>query len=152
MSVPESKFYLWRAAVAMAHADSVVTEEEERFLESLLKNQDLSTEQREILANDLKTGKSFQELDKVFAKITHPPDRAMVLHYGRTIFHQDRDFSDKEKKVYDYLSAAIASNVCPLESLTASMQKIERDSAKENISKGPDKRFSLSYRLLKKLF
>ena len=51
--VSESQFYMWRTLFAVAHADSIVADEEVAFMASVLNDINFTPEQTEVLKDDI---------------------------------------------------------------------------------------------------
>ncbi|MCI5059913.1 MAG: TerB family tellurite resistance protein [Alphaproteobacteria bacterium] len=96
----ESRFYMWRAVVAMVHADGVVTPHEMFFVSEHTKSLDFSPEQNEIFLNDLKKP---QSVDEMFARITHAQDRKDFFSLARALSWCDGDFDAQEKAILERL-------------------------------------------------
>lgn len=75
-TVTESQFYMWRTLFAVSHADNIVTEEEMRFMIEALEDLPFSSEQREILSDDIVNPKDIVEM---FGKISNNRDQAAFL-------------------------------------------------------------------------
>lgn len=90
----ESKFNMWRACVSAVHLDNKVTTEERAWVEEKIRILPFSKEQKEIIFEDLKNGKSFEVS---FKKITDKVDLAFLLNTLRVISYLDKDFSEIEK-------------------------------------------------------
>ena len=96
----ESRFNMWRAVAAMAHADSVVKPHEDHFILENTKELPLSGEQRETLASDLRSPSSMQT---VFDKITSPRDKEDFFHFARALCWSDGDFDESERSLFSHL-------------------------------------------------
>ncbi len=101
--VSESRFYMWRAIFAMAHADGVVTEEESDFLNEYLSNVSFSDQQKSILKEDLKNP---QDVGNMFSKIGDQSDRAQFFYFARMLAWCDGDFDEQEKVILDKLKSS----------------------------------------------
>lgn len=98
----ESRFNMWRAVVAMMHADLVIRPHEINFILENTKDVPLSDEQRQRLMLDLKEPVS---IDEVFHKIFHAADKEDFFHLARAIAWSDGDFSEKERAILQRLAA-----------------------------------------------
>jgi hypothetical protein len=96
----ESRFNMWRAVAAMAHADAVVRPHEVHFILENTKNLPLTGEQRETLASDLRHPSSMQT---VFDKITSPRDKEDFFHFARALCWSDGDFDESEQLLLNHL-------------------------------------------------
>lgn len=85
---------MWRAVVAVAHADSVVKPHEINFIVENTKELPLSPAQRLTLSDDI-----FQSCDvqSMFEKITSPRDKEDFFHFARAIAWSDGAFDDRER-------------------------------------------------------
>ncbi len=92
--IPSSRFAMWRAVVAMIHADGVVKPHEIHFVLEGTKDLPLSAVQKAILAADLQTP---VDVRSVFDGITNPRDREDFFHLARSISWSDGDFAVREQ-------------------------------------------------------
>jgi len=106
--VSESRFYMWRAIFAMAHADGVVTEEESDFLQEYLANVKFSEDQVNTLKEDLKHP---QDPGEMFSKIDEQSDRAQFFYFARLLAWCDGDFDEQEKTILDTLRSSHIANI-----------------------------------------
>ncbi|MCB1529906.1 MAG: TerB family tellurite resistance protein [Rhodospirillales bacterium] len=95
-----SRFYMWRAVVAMAHADGIVTPHEVYFLQDSAKNLDISKGQIQILIADLGTP---QDIYVMFSQITDPRDKRNFFKFARIIAWSDGDFNAQERHIVSSL-------------------------------------------------
>lgn len=105
--VNESRFYMWRAIFAMAHADGVVTPEETEFLTEYMTSMPFSDEQRKTLMDDL--GRP-QDIGDMFSKIEDPADRTRFFFFARMLVWSDGDFDAQERRILDKLKKAHLSD------------------------------------------
>ena len=86
LTMTDSQLNMWRAVIAIAHADGTVQQEEKDYLYKTLANIDrsynLKDAQRMALANDLKTP---QDISTLIPLITDPQHRAMLVHFGEVL-------------------------------------------------------------------
>ena len=94
--ISASKFYMWRAVVAMAHADGVVTAHELDFLQKALKDILVSNGQMEILKKDIKMP---QDIHVMFSQISDAQDRREFFKLARVLSWSDGDFDAQERKI-----------------------------------------------------
>ncbi|AGH97595.1 tellurite resistance TerB family protein [Micavibrio aeruginosavorus] len=99
----DSRFHMWRAIFAMAHADSVVTNEERAFMYKILTEEPLSAIQRAQLERDISAPQSIPDM---FAKITDPDDRSQFFYFARMLVWTDGDFGAQEQKILLELNKA----------------------------------------------
>lgn len=110
MSAPitESRFNMWRAVFAMAHADRIVTTEEKSFLYKVMADHPFTGEQRSILEVDLEHA---QDIGRMFDKITDQNDRSKFFQYARALVWCDGDFGEQEQKIMVALKKSHVSMV-----------------------------------------
>ena len=134
-----SKFSMWRAAVAILHADGKIEEAEHDWLHEKIEKIGFSAAQEEILRNDLKNGVSF---DAVLEGVTDHKDRAFLLHLVRTVGHLDGEYCSKEQAKYKELHEKVLGKL-DLSELEEDIIESDYDHRKEVSS---DKRHSLLWR------
>lgn len=98
--ISESRFYMWRAVVAMVHADGVVTAHELAFINDYIRDNNLSAEQFSIISTDLQTP---QDVYGMFAKISSAQDRHDFFALARALSWCDGDFDGQEKHIIEKL-------------------------------------------------
>ena len=96
----KSRFNMWRAVVAMIHADNVVQPHEIHFIAEQTKNLDLSEEQRGIVNDDMQTP---QDINSFFHGMTNPKDKEDFFHFARALSWSDGVFSVNEKDLLENL-------------------------------------------------
>ncbi len=106
--VSESRFYMWRAIFAMAHADGVVTEDEVEFLHEYLDHVNFSAEQEEILKQDLMDE---QDIGGMYSKITDKNDRSQFFFFARMLVWSDGDYDEQEKEILHRLKKSHLSGL-----------------------------------------
>lgn len=107
-NLSDSKFYMWRAIVALVYADGKKYSEEEEFLEKYFKALPLSADQKATLESDMVTP---ADLDECFAKITEPADRSQFIYFARLLFHSDGDFDITEEELLGKLKGSVTQQV-----------------------------------------
>lgn len=95
-NMTESRFYMWRAVFALAHADHIVTDEERKFMVRILATEGFSEEQETILRQDMETA---QEVGNMFLKVSDPEDRSQFFYFARMLLWSDGDFAQQEQKL-----------------------------------------------------
>lgn len=95
-----SQFYMWRAVVAMAHADGVVTPHEVNFLQQSMKDLTLSAAQTEVLSQDIAVP---QDIHAMFVEITDKRDQLNFFKLARILSWSDGDFDQQEEKIIQKL-------------------------------------------------
>ena len=98
--LPESRFYMWRAVVALVHADDVVVPEERQFVENYLTNVLFSEEQKEILRQDLLEPQSVQAM---FSRISETVDQGEFFQFARMLVWCDGDLDKQEDRIFGHL-------------------------------------------------
>ena len=88
--VTESRFYMWRAVVALAHADGVVTPHEISFIHEYAQNISFTKGQVSTLADDLQTP---QDTYDMFARIMDQSDKKDFFALARALSWCDGDFA-----------------------------------------------------------
>lgn len=96
-----SRLNMWRAVIAMMHADFVVKPHEVNFILEGLRDLPLTEDQRALLFQDIKTPAPIED---VFQKISSPADKKDFFHLARAIAWSDGDFDEKEQAVLRRLS------------------------------------------------
>lgn len=135
-AVSDSRFYMWRAIFAMAHADGIVTEEESRFMNKALQSESFSEPQRRILEDDIKTP---QDVAAMFMKIGEQEDRSRFFYFARILCWSDGDFGEQEQKIMLTLKKIHVSNVNfdqILESLDMELDEEHKEMLEEDMSGG----------------
>ena len=99
----ESRLNMWRAVIAMVHADGVVTPHEVHFVSEHTNSLNLSPKQREIIATDLKEP---QDIKVMFSSISDKQDRKDFFVLARALSWCDGDFDAQEKTILEQLKQA----------------------------------------------
>ncbi len=92
----KSRFNMWRAVVAMVHADGVVTPHELAFINSYMAERSLTSSQSVQIAEDLKTP---QDIFKMFDLIDSDEDRRDFFSLARALSWCDGDFAKQEERI-----------------------------------------------------
>lgn len=110
MSAPisNSRYTMWRAIIALAHADHVVTQEEKDFIMKKLESIPFSTEQRTQLLEDME---EFPDIEALLPDITEPVDRSMLVYYGRLLVWSDGEYALQEEKLLKLMNMNALSQV-----------------------------------------
>lgn len=98
--VSESRFYMWRAVVAMVHADGVVTPHELAFVNDYMRDINLSPEQLEEIGQDLQTP---QDVYDMFSRVKDREDRKDFFALARALSWCDGDYDGQEKIIIEQL-------------------------------------------------
>jgi len=102
IGISESRMFMWRAVVAMVHADEQVMPQEKSFVENILQEETFSEEQRQALIQDLMNPNT---CSKMFTRIKDAHDIEDYFVYARSISWCDGDFSCQEKKIISKLDS-----------------------------------------------
>lgn len=124
--ISESRFYMWRAVVAMIHADEVVKPHEINFIFESTKNVPFNAEQRQIVSEDIETPRDIQEM---FGKITNPRDKEEFFHLARAVAWSDGDLDVREESILKHFK----------------MQELKKNSDDMKIMSGSMKSFNDIY-------
>lgn len=98
--ISASRLYMWRAVVAMAHADGIVTPHEINFLLEQMKDISLSPGQLQTLSGDLSLP---QDIHAMFAQITDAGDKRDFFKFARILSWSDGDYAAQEQHIIDVL-------------------------------------------------
>ncbi|MGM0422001.1 MAG: hypothetical protein ACQEQL_02770 [Pseudomonadota bacterium] len=91
----DSEFYMWRALLAFAVVDRVLTLEKRRILKRFLKNTVFTDRQKTVLARDMKAPK---DVEWLFVRITDPEYREKFCTLARELVgHQGADMPQAEQ-------------------------------------------------------
>ena len=101
-----SRFNMWRAVVAMVHADGVVTPHELAFINNYLAELSLSEEQLAQIAEDLQKP---QDIFIAFSLIESPEDKRDFFALARALSWCDGDLDAQEEKILKQLELNDAS-------------------------------------------
>lgn len=102
-SLNESRFYMWRTVVAMAHADGVVTPHELSFINDYVRDINLSQEQLDIVGQDILNP---QDISEMFSNITESQDKTDFFALARALSWCDGDYDAQEKCIIENLERA----------------------------------------------
>lgn len=115
----ESHFNMWRAMVALAHADHKVTTEEREFMRKKFDGLNFTEEQKEQLHAELDDA---QDVIPLFEKITDKRDRAEFIYFARLLFWSDGEFELQEEEILKHLHESTISKV----DLEAAMHEVDK--------------------------
>ncbi len=99
-TLSESRFYMWRAVFALAHADGHVSDEERRFMEIYLSRLPVTPAQEGILKQDIERA---QDVAALFDKISSEKDSDDFFNFARLLVWCDGDFDAQEKRIMDMM-------------------------------------------------
>jgi len=100
-AVSESKLYMLRCMVAMAHADNVLHEKEREYIIQLAGNLPLNEDQLQILLEDLYVP---QSLEVLLPHITELKFIGQLTYFARLMAYKDGNFSLSEKEFLNKLA------------------------------------------------
>lgn len=99
--ISESRLSMWRAVIAMVHADGVVTPHEMAFVQNGIRNIGLSEAQMQVIGEDLQTPQDSYEM---YSQITHPQDKHDYFALARAVSWCDGDLDKQEKLILKNLA------------------------------------------------
>lgn len=129
MLIDESRFNMWRALFAMAHADHVVSAEEKAFLYRILAEEPFTPRQRTILEDDMEHAQNISDL---FSRITEADDRSEFFYYARALVWCDGNFDEQEQRILMILRKT-HFNETDLEALRGDLDLSVDEDEKESI-------------------
>ncbi len=100
--VSNSRFNMWRAVFAMAHADKIVSGEERAFMEGYLAAVPFSAEQKLRMRQDMDDA---QDLYALFARIADLEDRGLFFQFARELCWRDGDCDAQEQEIKERLKS-----------------------------------------------
>lgn len=98
----ESRFYMWRAVFAMAHADGVLAPQEHEMLSEFIEKRPFSPPQREVLKQDLEAP---QDVEALFENISHEKDREDFFDLARALVWCDGNYAEQERVILERLKS-----------------------------------------------
>ena len=107
-SVSESKFYMVRCLIAMAHADGEVCDEERAYMHALMSRLPLSQEQEAALENDLEHA---QPIEDLLPHVKDPKYRGQLPYFARLMAQKDGEFHPSEQELMGILHAYSTSGL-----------------------------------------
>jgi len=116
--VSNSKFYMLRCVIAMAHQDGEVCDEERAYMTAMARHLPLSDEQRETLMSDLDIA---QDVADMFRNINEPKYRGQVCYFARLMAFKDGVLDPSEQDLLDKLHAMATSGL-DMDSIRADAQ------------------------------
>ena len=106
-SVSASRLYMWRAGVAMAHADGIVTPHEIDFLRAQMSDIPFNDAQIQTLAGDLGIA---QDIHVMFRQITDINDKRDFFKLARVLSWSDGDYAAQERHILDTIEQDMAAD------------------------------------------
>lgn len=104
----DSRFHMWRAVFALAHADHEVSDDERDFMNKVLAEEDFTPFQEDILKEDMRLA---HDPALMFAQITDQNERSNFFHYARLLMWSDGDFDKQEQQILTMLGETQARTV-----------------------------------------
>lgn len=105
---------MWRAVVAVAHADNHIDPSEKEHIQKTLKKLPLTDEQLEALNSELH---SPANIDSILTNITNPGDRAQVVYFARLLMWADGHLNDDENEILKHIHSQVMSKTDVQEAL-----------------------------------
>ncbi len=99
-TLSDSRFHMWRAVFALAHADGHVTDEEQRFMQIYLARLSATPEQKQVLQGDIEHR---HDVAPLFAKISIEKDVEDFFNFARLLVWCDGDFGKQESQIMEAL-------------------------------------------------
>ncbi len=135
-AVNDSRFYMWRAVFALAHADHTVTKDEREFMYNVLHSEAFSKEQRHILEDDILDP---QDVTAMFMQIADQEDRSRFFYYARMLCWCDGNFDAQEQEIVLKLKRLHVRNVNidnMMEHIDMALDDADKDALAEDMRKG----------------
>jgi uncharacterized tellurite resistance protein B-like protein len=102
----KSQFYMWRAVIAIAHADGEVQAEERAYIARVISNLDrvygLTPAQKKAFTDDIETPQKIEDMVK---EIDEPQYRGMLITLGETMVWADGVVTEDEEAIMKKLHA-----------------------------------------------
>lgn len=92
----DSRFYMWRAVFAVAHADREVSQEERQYMAEVVDSLSLSKEQEEVLRRDIIVG---QDPIAMFRMVSATQDKNDFFKFAQQMIWKDGDYTPAEKRI-----------------------------------------------------
>jgi uncharacterized membrane protein YebE (DUF533 family) len=130
--IDDSKMNMWRAIVALVHADGLQHPEEDAFIQEKIAVLPFTEEQKQVLNEEMKNPSDVNDL---FQQITHSGDRSQFIYFARLLFWSDGDFDAQEEHILKFLREQTLSKV-DLEKVMHSVDQIAEDFAQQHRDRG----------------
>lgn len=101
-SVSDSRFFMWRAVFALAHADGQVTGEEKAFVENYLHYVPFSDAQKDRIRQDLSDP---QGVNAMLIGVSQPEDMADFFQFALMLVRCDASYDEQERAIVERLTA-----------------------------------------------
>lgn len=106
--ISNSKYYMLRCIIAMAHADGVVDASERAYAMALINRQVLTAEQRSTLIKDLHNE---NEIGDLMRHINDPLYRSQVLYFARLMAYKDGHLHPSEEEMLNKIYFLITDGI-----------------------------------------
>lgn len=106
--ISDSRFHMWRAVVALTHADKVVMPEEKEFIRRFYNTVPFTNAQKHQLEAELRAA---QDVAEIFPQITDARDRAELIYFARMMFWSDGDYARQEAEILKKLKVEVLENL-----------------------------------------
>ncbi|MCB0390698.1 MAG: hypothetical protein KDD58_05390 [Bdellovibrionales bacterium] len=130
--INDSQFNMWRAIVALVHADGHKHSDEDRFLKETFAKLPFSDQQLEILSEDMSQVK---KVDDFYPQISDPGDRSQFIYFARLLFWSDGDFHHQEEAILQSFRQQTLDKA-NLQEVMKSVDAIAEDFAKQENERG----------------
>ncbi len=117
--VSNSKLYMLRCVIAMAHADGIIAPEERAYVTAIMNRIPLTPEQRQTLENDFDHA---QDMSDLFRHINDPRYRSQVSYFARLMAFKDGVLHPSEQELLDRLHAMTTAGL-DIKAIKADVQK-----------------------------
>lgn len=98
----ESRFFMWRAVFALAHADGQVTDEEKAFVENYLHYVPLSDAQKDRIRKDISEP---QSVNAMLIGVSQQEDMADFFQFAQMLVRSDGSYDEQERAIVERLTA-----------------------------------------------
>lgn len=102
-----SRFAMWRAVIAMVHADGIVTPHEVSFVNEQIKDLEFSDNQLKQMSDDFKTP---QDVYTMFAQVNDKQDKRDFFMLARALSWCDGDLAEQEAHIIAVLESQELAN------------------------------------------
>ncbi|MAZ76579.1 MAG: hypothetical protein CMH31_04670 [Micavibrio sp.] len=102
-----SRFAMWRAVIAMVHADDIVTPHEVSFVNNQVKDLEFSDNQLKQMSDDFKTP---QDVYAMFAQIETKQDKRDFFMLARALSWCDGNLAEQEAHIIAVLESQELAN------------------------------------------
>ena len=98
--ISQSRFNMWRAVLALIHADGAIHPKELEFMNHYLLEIGFNEEQAETLISDLSNP---QDPTETYEQISDIEDRGQFFMFARMLIWCDGNLDTQEEKIFDHL-------------------------------------------------